>query len=212
MHSGTFTATTDIQVVSGYAEGNMANSPDDNRLLSAPRTATDVTYSCMKVRIPEPTAAPDAELLRPLQELQHRTSRRACTWRPRTPPSPSRFRRAPSTTPTQWPVALNYGQWYIVATKYDAATGLATMWVDPVDESSASVTDVGTYPSLVVVAYALRQSTANWKFDVDDLGVGDCLHRRVRDSGSGRELHLGTHQEHLQLERLVRFLSAATLS
>lgn len=173
MHSGTFTAATDIQVVSGYAEGNMANTPDDNRLLSTPRTATDVTYSCMQVRIPDPGVTPG-----PSYFAHFKNASTGFTARVFVGPKDATFTfglSVGSGTVAYWPVALSYGTWYTVATSYDAATGAARLWVDPTDESSPSITDGGVYASQVIVSYGLRQASVtshNYKFDVDDLSVG----------------------------------------
>src|SRR5262245_14426350 len=53
-HSG---AGTDIQVVSGRANGNMANAPDDNASFAAQPT-TAPTYACFEVTIPDPGGSP----------------------------------------------------------------------------------------------------------------------------------------------------------
>jgi hypothetical protein len=173
MHSGTYTVPTDVQVVSGYAEGYMANSPDDNRLLSAARTNTDVTYSCMQVRIPDPGVTPG-----PSYFAHFKNSSTGFTARVFVGPKDATFTfglSVGSGTVTYWPVALSYDTWYTVATSYDAATGAARLWVDPTDESSPSITDGGVYTGIVVVSYGLRQANVtghNYKFDVDDLSVG----------------------------------------
>lgn len=66
---------------------------------------------------------------------------------------------------------------YLVVTRFDPATGLATIWLNPASETSPSVTatDVGTVdrPNPIdVVAYAFRQNSGEGKLNVDTLRVG----------------------------------------
>jgi hypothetical protein len=90
-----------------------------------------------------------------------------------------------STMQVQWPTALNYGQWYTVAIRYNGANDTSTLWVNPVDPlwqaqsiSCTSVIGIYTNPaSIPLSAFALRQSSAGtggvtWKWDVDNIEVG----------------------------------------
>jgi len=66
---------------------------------------------------------------------------------------------------------------YLVVTRFDPATGVATIWLNPASENSPGVTatDVGTVdrPNPIdVVAYAFRQNTSEGKLNVDNLRVG----------------------------------------
>ena len=66
---------------------------------------------------------------------------------------------------------------YFVVTRFNPSNGVATIWLNPSSENSASVTatDVGTGPRpnpIDVVAYAFRQNTGEGKLNVDNLRVG----------------------------------------
>jgi len=78
-----------------------------------------------------------------------------------------------SVVPVNWATPLSVGTTYVIATRFDAATGTATLWVNPASESSLSVsaTDAATV-GRGLAAYAFRQSTGNWGYKVDDLRVG----------------------------------------
>jgi hypothetical protein len=179
-HSGTWTSATDIQVLGGIAKGDMFNGPDDNRLLSAARTVTDVTYACFKVRIPSVAGTPSTNYF-----AHFKNTSTSFPGKVFVTPKDGTFTFAVTVvanTPTAiWPTALAYDTWYTVAVKYDAVGRSATLWVDPVDESSASITATeSTVAGIAVVAYALRQSNTVapagsllWKWDVDDLGCAD---------------------------------------
>ena len=175
-HSG---AGTDITIASGVANGDEANAPDDNRTFAA-QSATAKTYACFKVTIPTPTGAG------PIGQAYFAhfkdTGTTIFNARVFVAPSGTTFTfgitAGSSTTPTLWTSALNYNQAYYVVIDYNAATGVAELWVDPTLETSAKVTSslpAGSTGTLVS-AFALREASltaaAAWKFSVDDLGVG----------------------------------------
>lgn len=178
-HSGTWTAPTDIQVNTGIAKGDMFNGPDDNRLLSAARLVTDVTYACFRVRIPSVAGTPSTNYF-----AHFKNTATSFPGKVFVTPKDATFTfgitLVANTPTTLWPTALAYDTWYTVAVKYDAVARTATLWVDPTSEASPSVTATeSTVAGIAVVAFALRQSNTVapagsllWKWDVDDLGVG----------------------------------------
>jgi hypothetical protein len=179
-HSG---AGTDIALTSGTILGSTANAPDDNRLFG-PRTATDKTYACFRVRIPQTAAAITAANY--FAHFMVNTT----TFRSKVfiAPSGSSFTfgltvtanasGTPALIPAanMWGTALNFDQWYTVAISYDAATGTSEMWVDPSSEASpkVTVTEAGTGGG-ALTAFGFRQSAvtgAAFTFNADDLSVG----------------------------------------
>jgi hypothetical protein len=180
-HSG---SGTDIQVLTGIANGDMAQGPDDNRVYPA-RLATDVTYASFKVMIPTPAAGTIST-----NYFAHFMVN-STTFRSKVFVTPSGASFTFGVTVTQnaplpgatgaiWPTALNYGQWYTVIIKYDAVPGISTLWVDPVSEGSASIssTDAAAAGG-ALTAFGLRQSNSAspagstlWMWRVDELSVG----------------------------------------
>jgi hypothetical protein len=177
-HSGT---GTDITIVSGTAQGDMLNAPDDNRTFAAQGVAAK-TFACFKVTIPNPGAGTVST-----NYFAHFKDTGTSNFMARVFVAPQGATFAfgitagSSTTPTVWPTALNYGQSYYVVIDYDAAAGTSDLWVDPTVESDPKVSS--SLPAgatgIAVSAFALRESSTQtpagslrWKFIVDDLGVG----------------------------------------
>jgi hypothetical protein len=87
---------------------------------------------------------------------------------------------------TQWgttPLACD--AWYTIVVKYDPTNGTSTLWVNPLNEASASVSNINAAnPGLAVSTFFLRQGSASsfpapgfpgaglWKWTVDNVGVG----------------------------------------
>jgi hypothetical protein len=175
IHSG---SGTDIQVVNGVAVGDMANAPDVNRLFPSPRGATDQTYASFNVLIPSVTGTPGTNYF---AHFRIGNLFRSKTW---VTASGSSFTfglsaggntLAPPTGAT-WPVALNYGQWYTVVIRYDAAAGVSQLWVDPIDETSSHITATDSQSiGQLIESFAFRQSNTSpvlWQFQVDNVVVG----------------------------------------
>lgn len=172
-HSG---SGADLTVVSGVLYGSMVTGTnDDNRLIPA-RGATDKTYSCFKVLIPTISGSPTGSVY--FAHFRLGTNFKSKVF---VTSSGSTFTFALAvggntiTPPTGgvWPVALNYDQWYTVATLYDAATGTSKLWIDPFDEASPCITAVDAVGIGVLIdSYAFRQTSSNWQYHVDDLAVG----------------------------------------
>jgi hypothetical protein len=180
---------TDITVLAGRANGDCANTPDDNKGFAA---QTGLTYCCFEVMIPDPGGSPKTIY------FQHNSDGGASNFGARVYVMPTAvgattFTFAISHSSTNagvgvvpWTAtSLSYGVSYRVVTKYDPANNTSTLWVNPANESSTSVSQIGTASIASVSAVCLRQSataatlpagtpsgSANWKFSVDNLGVG----------------------------------------
>ena len=172
-HSGT---GTDIQVVSGAANGDMANAPDDNRSFAA-QTATAKTYMCFKVTVPDPGGVPRPNYFIHLKDATTTNFFGRVFVAPQGATFSFGLSVSASTLQSQWATALNYGQSYFVVVSYDAAAGSAELWVDPGSELSPKITAAGGTVGGVISSAAMRQSNAGtggvlFKYVVDDLGVG----------------------------------------
>lgn len=182
-------AATDIQVVTGRAVGFGPNANDDHRLFAA-QPLTSKTYACFDVMIPAVAAAPKPIYFLELKDAGASllVSRvyvlplAAGGWT---------FGISYSSTSstvgvTPWTAALSYDTVYVIVISYDPVTLTSTLWVNPTNESSASVSNTGTAAPIAVSGVGLRQSatastlpasppyvgTADWGFSVDNLGVG----------------------------------------
>jgi|SRR6185436_20834439 len=179
-HSG---AGTDIAITGNFITGSSANAPDDNRLFG-PRSTTDKTYACFRVRIPQTAAAITAANY--FAHFMINTT----TFRSKVfiAPSGSTFTLGltvtanaagtPAAIPAAntWGTALNFDQWYTVAISYDAAAGTSEMWIDPASELSTkiTVTEAGTGGG-ALTAFGFRESAvagAAFTYNADDLSVG----------------------------------------
>jgi len=182
-HSGT---GTDIQVVSGTAVGSMTQFPDDNRLLTSPRSSTDKTYACFSLVIPTPTAPLVCNYFAHFMvsstvfrsKVFITPSGGSYTVGLSVTANASGSPLAPPAPPlgATWPTTLNYDQAYNIVISYNAVGGISEMWVDPIDESSSSITatDAGA-ASGALTAFGLRESntsSAAFTWVVDDLSVG----------------------------------------
>jgi hypothetical protein len=71
-----------------------------------------------------------------------------------------------------WATELSFDTTYTVVISYDASTGTSELWLDPVDESSTSITHAGGSGTLIE-AFALRQSDDyTGTIDIDNVVVG----------------------------------------
>jgi hypothetical protein len=183
-HSNTGGGANDIQILGNMLVGSMANAPDDSRPFGAGFSITtgptDKTYSCMKLYIPGPGAAlttGPVYFAHFKDNIPTGTTFTGKLFVGGIAGNAGQFNmgisNGPTNTPIMWPSPLNVDTWYVIATRFDAATGIATLWVNPADENSASIsgTDAGA-TGRGLAAYAFRQSTANWGYKVDDLSVG----------------------------------------
>ena len=183
-HSGT---CTDITMTGGRSVGDMASAPDDNRTFTAQSSTTPI-YACFEVTIPDPGGAPK------LVYFAHLKDTGTINFGSRVYVAPLAsgwtFALSHSSTSTAvgvvlWSASsLVYGQHYTIVTKYNPDSKTSTLWVNPTSEASTSISQAGTL-AVVMSAYALRQSSTaatvttgtltgsvNWKYSVDQLGVG----------------------------------------
>lgn len=185
-HSGT---GTDITVTSGRAIGDNASAPDDNRSFAAQPT-TSSTYACFDIIIPDPGAAPK------LNYIAHFKDTGTTNFLSRVYVAPlaaggwtfglSHTSTSATVGPVLWSASsLTFGQKYNIVIKYDPVNATSTLWVDPVNESSTSISQTVAGTGVALSAFALRESsssptvpagttlgTANIKYSVDNLGVG----------------------------------------
>ena len=182
-------ALTDIQVMLGRAVGSGPNANDDHTLFAAQPTSSP-TYACFDVIIPAIVGAPKPIYFAELKDgsaalLVARVYVLAITGGWTFGISYSSTSATVGVTP--WSATtLSYNTNYRLAIKYDPAVFTAKLWVNPVNEASTSVSNVGTSAAIAVSGFGLRQSasastlpaspsyagTVDWGFSVDNLGVG----------------------------------------
>ena len=78
---------------------------------------------------------------------------------------------ATSTNYVQYPTNLDPGVDYTVVTRYDLASGISTLWVNPSAETDFSVTAVDPVNLAPITTIALRESSGIGMAAVDDLVV-----------------------------------------
>jgi hypothetical protein len=71
-----------------------------------------------------------------------------------------------------WPSDLDTNVTYKIVTRYELATGLSKMWIDPILESDPSVTATDAPNAGDIVYYSFRQAAGEGVSRVDDLRVG----------------------------------------
>ncbi len=175
-HSG---VGTDIQVTGAVAVGNMNNAPDDNRSFTA-QDSQSVVYACFQCMIPTMAAAPRNNYFAHLKDGGTSNFVTRVFVAPVASTSSFTFGLShfSGTQSDQWATPLNYGQWYTVVIKYDGPSKTSKLWVDPVNESSTSITT--TYVSgpgrSIISSFALRESTGGtggspFIYNVDNISV-----------------------------------------
>ena len=184
-------ATVDIQVVGGRATGGAIGNPanDDHRLFAVQPT-TSKTYACFVVNIPAFVGAPKPIYFAEFKDAgaANLVSRLYVVSLPTGGITFGISHSSTSTTVglTPWTAPISMGTDYTVVINYDPVNHSSTLWVNPVNEFSPSVTDVNAaIASLAVQGFGLRQSnaasalpagtfpgTADWNWVVDNLGVG----------------------------------------
>jgi hypothetical protein len=183
-------AGTEIQVVAGRAVGDHNSAPDDHILFPAQSTSSK-TYACFDVIIPTFTGQPKAVYFAMLKDAGTSIFVSRVYVVP-VAPSGWTFAISHSSTGatagcTLWPGTLTSGTKYNVVINYDPVNKSSTLWVNPANELSASVTDVnGAIAAIGVAGFGLRESatastfpasqvftgSTNITYSVDNLGVG----------------------------------------
>jgi len=190
----TYSGTGDIQVVSNAVNGQMgvsASGSDDHTPFTL-RTTSQATYACFDVKIPcaDLTTPPLAGYFAGFNTTATTTLMVARVYvLPITGGWTFGISNASTNTTaygaTPWgTTSLTCDQVYHLVIKYDPTTGTSTLWVDPVNEASASVSNTNNSQSAVAVnTFFLRQGAVSalfpafpgsglWKWNVDNVGVG----------------------------------------
>jgi len=182
-------ATADVQVASGHARIVPANANDDHILFAA-QPLTAKTYACFDVTV-EPFAASAKPVY--FAELKDGGAANLVSRVYVLPVAGGwTFGISHSSTSatvgvTPWGVALSSGVQYHVVINYDPVAHTSTLWVNPANELSTSVTNTNAnVAALAVSGFGLRQSatastlppsppyagTTDVNVQVDNLGVG----------------------------------------
>lgn len=189
-------ATTDIQVFAYYAQGimNTSANANDDAIPFTVQPITTPTYACFDVMIPcwGPTA-PLCSYFAGLKDagtsnLVARVYVVALGTTGGWTLALSHYSTSSTVGITPWSTtSLTCGTHYTVVIKFDPVAKSSTMWVNPVNEASASVTDANSAaPSIPTSTFFLRQGgistiptgqvynngTTIWNWLVDNLGVG----------------------------------------
>lgn len=183
-------AVTDIQVNAGRAVGFGPNANDDHIFFPA-QPATSKTYACFDVIIPPVAGAPKPIYFAALKDAG--TANFVSRVYVLQVAGGFTFGLSHSSTSTTvgvvpWSAtSLVYGQKYNIVINYDPVAKSSTLWVDPANEFSPSVSITNAaIASLSASTFALRQAatsatlpaspsyagTADWGFSVDNLGIG----------------------------------------
>ena len=183
-------ANVDIQVSAGRATGGAIGNPgnDDHRLFAI-QPLTGRTYACFIANIPAFVGVPKAIYFAELKDAgaANLVSR---VYVVNLPAGGVTFGISHgSTTATQgltrWTAPISFNTDYTLVINYDPVNHTSTLWVNPANEFSPSVTDANAaIAALAVQGFGLRQSnvastlpaeftgTADWNWVVDNLGVG----------------------------------------
>jgi hypothetical protein len=185
-------ANVDIQVAAGRATGGaILNPANDDHIFFAAQPATSTTYACFEVMIPAVAAQPKPIFFAALKDAGTANFVSRVYVLPLAGGGWTFGLSHSSTSATvgvvPWTAALTYGVSYKVVINYDPVAKSSTMWVNPVNQFSPSVSITNSaIAALSAATFALRQSnaaatlpaspayagTADWNFSVDNLGVG----------------------------------------
>ncbi len=92
----------------------------------------------------------------------------------------------PNEVPVSFPMSMNSGVVYRIVAKFDVDTARTTLWVNPADEQSASVTATDAQTPGRVSSFNFRQSTGiGPELFIDDLRAGRSF-ASVTDPSAGR--------------------------
>lgn len=173
-HGTSTTVTTDILVVNGEAAVVGVNALDDSRGFT-PVAAGATTYACFKMKVVGTQTSGSAYFL----HLKDGGTMNFVARTFATITGATTFTIGISSTNgaiTYFPGTFNKDTYYNVSIKWDGTASTGTLWVDPVSESSASVTAVAAIPApstIIVSMLALRQASGYGTVFVDDITVGD---------------------------------------
>jgi hypothetical protein len=183
-------ANVDVQVISGRATGGgIPNNQNDDHRLFAVQPTDGKTYACFIANIPAFAGVPKPIYFAELKDAgtSNLVSR---VYVVNFPTGGWTFGISHSSTSgtqglTRWTAPLNFDQDYTLVINYDPVNHTSSLWVNPVNEFSPSVTDANAaIASLAVQGFGLRQSNSasslpaefagstDWNWIVDNLGVG----------------------------------------
>jgi len=205
-----YSGTADIKVVSGAAVGGSPSATygdADDHVPFALRTTTQPTYACFDVTIPAITGNPKGIYFAGFNTtantalMMARVYVLAITGGWTFGISNTSTNATYGATP--WTSTLSYDTVYHIVIKYDPVSGTSTLWVNPVNESSPSVSNTRSdLGATAINTFFLRQSasastfpspgypgTVDWHWIVDNVGVGStfaeaCYHEPVPVNGS----------------------------
>jgi hypothetical protein len=183
-HSG----SGDVQMISGKAEVSMARGSDVNRGFG-PQGPAATTYACFEATVTSFTTPVSGSGETYIAHFKNSSTGFRCRVFVAPPAGGGHFRFGVTVSSTNIdPAVQNFGQYwaadgtigqtYKIAMKYDDAAGVATVWVDPVNEASSSITSStssSTIPGANIESFALRQSnedTSSFTVLIDNLEVG----------------------------------------
>jgi hypothetical protein len=107
------------------------------------------------------------------------TAHRARVWISRAGGDPDRFRLGignsggASASSGPWPADLTPDTDYRVVIRYNVATGLSSIWVNPTAESEPGATATDAVGLINISTFALRQSADIGTIQLDELRIGD---------------------------------------
>jgi hypothetical protein len=84
----------------------------------------------------------------------------------------------------QFPTDLSLNTTYTVVTRYNVGTGVTTLWINPVTESSTGVTATDSVIPANIITYAFRQTGGIGAMEIDDLKIGSSFSDVVDPSSS----------------------------
>jgi hypothetical protein len=181
-----------MQIVSNVLYASHAKQPDNSRPFSPAVSgtsfsyttgATAKTYACFKLYVPctpAMTVTTYSYFAHFKDALITGTTFTGKLYTAGITGDPTHFNLAINNTVTAgpyapWATPLSCGTWYVIAMMYDAQTGISKFWVNPLSESSTSVSATDpAIPGRLLAAFALRQvSTAgSGDYTIDDISVG----------------------------------------
>jgi len=183
-------ANVDVQVAAGRATGGaLLNPQNDDHRLFAVQPVTGKTYACFIANIPAFVGVPKAIYFAELKDAgaANLVSRVYVCNLPAGGVTFGISHGSTSATQglTRWTAPISFNTDYTLVINYDPVAHTSTLWVNPANELSPSVTDANAaIAALAVQGFGLRQSnaastlpaefagTADWNWVVDNLGVG----------------------------------------
>lgn len=171
VHNGTL--PTDVQILGGEAVLNSAAAPDVSFQFRASTEAgaADVIYASFKLKITGTQTSTGGYFAHFMNTGTFFAGRVFAAL-----VDANTYKLGISTgssTSTYWPVPLVKGVYYEIATRYDAGTGISTLWVDASGPGwatqglSSPAGSIGT----LISGFALRQSGGYGVATIDNLSV-----------------------------------------